>query len=153
MRMRKMCEEIAEGRYTIPSVGIDVDYSLILFLTLCMEVSWREIGRERDDIIFSLFPHLQEMPIPCARCVCDQDLLSTCINLCHLTQSKLCPGTIPRWLCPLLLLLEMWEATAAMVKWASYPKKVFYRCILLTSEIILSHRNIIISTLFCIKIS
>ena len=39
VRMRKMCEEIAEGRYTIPSVGIDVDYSLVLFLTLCMEVS------------------------------------------------------------------------------------------------------------------
>ena len=39
VRMRKMCEEIAEGRYTIPTVGIDVDYSLILFLTLCMEVN------------------------------------------------------------------------------------------------------------------
>lgn len=39
VRMRKMCEEIAEGRYTIPEVGIDVDNSLVLFLTLCMEVS------------------------------------------------------------------------------------------------------------------
>ena len=38
VRMRKMCEEIAEGRYTIPEVGIDVDYSLVLFLTMCMEV-------------------------------------------------------------------------------------------------------------------
>ncbi len=39
MRMRKMCEEIAESRYTIPAAGIDVDYSLVFFLTLCMEVS------------------------------------------------------------------------------------------------------------------
>jgi hypothetical protein len=122
VRMRKMCEEIAEGRYIIPAAGIDVDYSLVFFLTLCMEVS-KAGGRERELFIFFVFS--QEMPIPCARCVCDQDLLSTCINLCHLTQSKLCPGVIPRWLCPLLLLLEMWEGTATMVKWASYPKKVF----------------------------
>ena len=38
VRMRKMCEEIADGRYTIPEVGIDVDNSLVLFLTMCMEV-------------------------------------------------------------------------------------------------------------------
>ena len=38
MRMRKMCEEIADGCYTIPEVGIDVDYSLVLFLTMCLEV-------------------------------------------------------------------------------------------------------------------
>lgn len=38
VRMRKMCEEIADGCYTIPEVGIDVDYSLVLFLTMCLEV-------------------------------------------------------------------------------------------------------------------
>lgn len=43
--MRKMCEEIAEGHYTIPEVGIDVDYSLVFFMALCMEV--REGGGER----------------------------------------------------------------------------------------------------------
>ena len=37
-----MCEEIADGFYTIPEVGIDVDHSLVLFLALTLDVSMRE---------------------------------------------------------------------------------------------------------------
>ena len=83
------------------------------------------------------------MPIPCAQYVCDQDLLSLCINLFHLAQTKLSP-TYPKWLTPLVLLLEMWEGTAAMVKWARYPKKVH---ILYMHAILLILQNI--SEMFC----
>ena len=64
------------------------------------------------------------MPVACAKCVCDQDILSTCVDLCHLAQTKLLPAVVPKWLSPLLLSLEMFEGIALMSKWVRYPKKV-----------------------------
>ena len=38
MRMKKMCEEISGGCYTVPEGGIDVDTNLVLLLTHTFEV-------------------------------------------------------------------------------------------------------------------
>ena len=40
---------------------------------------------------FSVFPlSAQEMPLSCVQVVCDADLLSSCIRLLHLAQTKIC---------------------------------------------------------------
>lgn len=84
----------------------------------------------------------QEMPKACADHVCTGRLLSPAVGLLELTQSKALgcnqtlsvggpvetPPTTPKWLSPLLLLLDVWEKTLAVAEWTRPPKKACLGC-------------------------
>ncbi len=69
------------------------------------------------------------MPLASAQVVCEPTLLGVCVRLLHVAQTKLCnlggasdTASVPRWLAPLLLLLDLWEKTVLVAKWHR-PKK------------------------------
>ena len=77
---------------------------------------------------------VQEMPTACAVCVCTEQLLSSSVELLRVTQTKMVtsasaqgqsetPPTTPKWLSPLLLLLDVWEKALAVAEWSKPAKK------------------------------
>lgn len=84
---------------------------------------------------------LQEMPTTCAQAVCRDQLLSACLSLLQLTVAQVLAVSAsgqgvgkaeatptPKWLSPLLLVLNEWEKALAVSTWTRPPKKVFGVC-------------------------
>lgn len=85
---------------------------------------------------------LQEMPTTCAQAVCRDQLLSACLSLLQLTGAQVLAVSAsgqgvgnqaettptPKWLSPLLLVLNEWEKALAVSTWTRHPKKVFGVC-------------------------
>ena len=80
----------------------------------------------------------QEMPTSCTGTVCSKSLLSACLLLLQLTQAHVQasaaagqgstgqgePPHAPKWLSPLLLMLDVWEKTLMVYEWTRPSNKV-----------------------------
>lgn len=78
------------------------------------------------------------MPTSCAKAVCTAEFLAASLLLLQLTQTQVLacsaagqsstsqtePPQAPKWLSPLLLLLDVWEKTLAISEWARPVNKV-----------------------------
>jgi hypothetical protein len=75
------------------------------------------------------------MPSTCAHAVCEVELLTACVTLLHLTHTRVLATSAntqgateatpaPKWLSPLLLLLDVWERTLTISKWTRPANKV-----------------------------
>ena len=77
----------------------------------------------------------------CAGTVCTEQFLSACLHLLQLTLTQVQvsgggqgsasgqtePFQAPKWLSPLLLLLDIWEKTLAISEWTKPVSKVGWR--------------------------